>query len=144
MAIYETVTYFIRMLEARHFTFLAAHSLLTFSFQQKRNKHSPRHLKYLDYISQFTTDIRHISGQDNIVADALSRVEAIAAPVTRDALTAADDDGVELRALLENTTALKLEKILIPGTSVELYSDTSAGNPRPYVPSRLGLQVFGS
>jgi hypothetical protein len=26
----------------------------------------------LDFIAQFTTDIRHISGEDNVVADALS------------------------------------------------------------------------
>ncbi len=29
-----------------------------------------------DYISQFTTDLRHIRGVDNSVADALSRIEA--------------------------------------------------------------------
>jgi hypothetical protein len=37
---------------------------------------------------QFTTDICHISGQD-IFADALSRIKAITAPVTHDALAAA-------------------------------------------------------
>ena len=42
-----------------------------------------------------------------------------------------------------STTALQLERILIPGTSVELYSDTSSGKPRPYVPS-LRLQIFNS
>jgi cleavage and polyadenylation specificity factor subunit 1 len=63
------------MLEARHFTILTDHKPLTFAFHQKRNKCSPRQFNHLDFISQFTTDIRHISSQDNIVADALSRVE---------------------------------------------------------------------
>jgi hypothetical protein len=31
-------------------------------------------------MAQFTTDIRHISGQDNVVADALFRVESVTAP----------------------------------------------------------------
>lgn len=65
-------------------------------------------------------------------------------PVPHDAFTAAQNDGAKLRILLENSTALQLEKLLIPGTSVEMYSDTSALKPRPYVPSPLGLQVFGS
>jgi hypothetical protein len=39
-------------------------------------------------VLQFTTDIRHISGQDNVVADALSRVESATAPPSYDELAA--------------------------------------------------------
>jgi hypothetical protein len=60
------------MLEARHFTILMDHKPLTFAFHQKRDKCSPRQNNYLDFISQFTTDIRHISGLDNIVAGTFS------------------------------------------------------------------------
>ena len=77
------------MLEARHFIVLTDNKPLIFAFHQKRDKYSPRKFNHLDFISQFTTDIRHISGQDNIVAEALSRVEAISAPVTHDTLAAA-------------------------------------------------------
>jgi cleavage and polyadenylation specificity factor subunit 1 len=41
-----------------------------------------------------------------------------------------------------STTLLQLEKILIPGTSVELYCDTSSGKPRPYIPSPLRRQML--
>lgn len=34
-----------------------------------------RQLRHIKFISQFTTDIRHISGDSNVVADALSRPE---------------------------------------------------------------------
>jgi cleavage and polyadenylation specificity factor subunit 1 len=144
LAIYEAVRYFRHMLEARHFTILTDHKPLTFAFHQKRDKCSPRQFNHLDFISQFTTDIRHISGQENIVADTLSRVEVITAPVSHDALAAAQVDDEELRTLLVSTTALQLTKILIPGTSVELYCDTSSGKPRPYVPSPLRRQIFNS
>jgi len=144
LAIYEAVRYFRHMLEARHFTILTDHKPLTFAFHQKRDKCSPRQFNHLDFISQFTTDIRHISGQENIVADTLSRVEAITVPVTHDALAAAQADDEELRALLVSTTALQLEKILIPGTSVELYCDTSSGKQRPYIPAPLRRQIFNS
>ena len=65
-------------------------------------------------------------------------------PVTHDALAAAQADDEELRALLVSTTALQLEKILIPGTSVELYCDTSSGKQRLYIPAPLRRQIFNS
>ena len=42
-----------------------------------------------------------------------------------------------------STTALDFEKILMSGTSVELYCDTS-GKPRPYIPPPLRRQIFNS
>ena len=41
-----------------------------------------------------------------------------------------------------SSTTLQLNKILIPGTAVELYCDTYCGTPRPYVPSLLRHQVY--
>jgi cleavage and polyadenylation specificity factor subunit 1 len=144
LEIYEAVRYFRHMLEARHFTILTDHKPLTFAFYQTRDKCSPRQFNHLDFISQFTTDIRYISGQDNIVADALSRVEAIATSVTHDALVAAQAEDDELQTLLVSDTALQLEKTLVIGTSVELYCDTFAGKPRPYIPFPLRRQIFNS
>ena len=143
LAIYEAVRYFRHMLEARHFTILTDNKPLTFAFNQKRDKCSPQHFNHLDFVSQFTADIRHISGQDNVVADALSRVEVITVPVTHGALAAAQEYD-ELQTLLVSTTALQLEIILISGTSVELYCDTSSGKPCPYFPSPLRRQIFKS
>ena len=114
--IYEAVKYFRHMLEARDFTVLMDHKPVTFALHQKRDKCSPRQFNHLDFISLFTTDIRHISGQENIVTDALSRVEAITAPVTHDVLAAAQKDDEELRALVASNTALQLTKIPIPDT----------------------------
>jgi hypothetical protein len=131
------------MLEARHFTIFTDHKPLVFAFQQKRDYCSPRQFNQLDFISQFTTDIRHIPGQD-VVMDALSRVEVITAPITPDALASAQDKDDELQTLLGSDTALQLTKLLIPGTSVELFCNTSSTTPRPYVPPPLRRQVFES
>jgi cleavage and polyadenylation specificity factor subunit 1 len=144
LAIYEAVRHFRHMLEARHFTILTDHKPITFAFQQKRDNCSPRQFNHLDYISQFTTDIRHISGRDNIVADTLSRVESVASLATPEALAAAQDEDKELTTLLSGTTALQLQRIHIPGTAVTLYCDTAGVKPRPYVPSPLRRQVFDS
>jgi hypothetical protein len=137
------VKHFRHMLEARHFIF-TDHNPITYAFQQKRDKCSPRQFNHLDFIAQFTTDIRHISGQDNVVAGALSRVESVTAPPSHDALAASQDGDNELRTLLVSSTALRLERQQIPGTKVSIYCDTSAGKPRSYVPASLRLQVFQS
>ena len=132
------------MLQVRHFTILTDHKPLTSAFHQKGDKCSPRHFNHLDLISQFTADILHISGQDNIVADTLSRVEVITAPITHDAFVAALDDDEELRTPVLRNVSEQLEKLFIPNTSVEPFCDTSAGKPRPVVPSLLRRQVFNS
>jgi cleavage and polyadenylation specificity factor subunit 1 len=109
LAVYEAVKHFRHMLEARHFTILTDHKLLTFAFQQKRDKCSPRHFNYLDFIAEFTADIRHVSGQDNVVADAVSRVESVTAPPSYEALAAAQNSDEELRTLLAANNTLRLE-----------------------------------
>ncbi|GFU70058.1 transposon Tf2-11 polyprotein [Trichonephila clavipes] len=48
---------------------------LTYAFKQKPDKCTPCQLRHLDYISQFSTDIRYVVGTEKKVADALSRVE---------------------------------------------------------------------
>jgi cleavage and polyadenylation specificity factor subunit 1 len=132
------------MLEARHFIIITDHKPLIFAFKQNRDKCSLHQFNPLDFISQFTTNIRHIPQQDNIVANALSRVEAIAAPITHDTLASAQEVDNELQAILGGATALHLTKIFIPATSIELYVDTSSGTPGPYVPAPLRRQVFES
>uniref|UniRef100_A0A1X7UDQ5 Uncharacterized protein n=1 Tax=Amphimedon queenslandica TaxID=400682 RepID=A0A1X7UDQ5_AMPQE len=41
----------------------------------KSDKRSPCQCRHLDFISQFTTNIRHVHGPLNPVADALSHIE---------------------------------------------------------------------
>ena len=73
----EAVKHFRHMLEAQHFMIFTDHKPLTYASSQRCNKCTPWQFNHLGYISQFTTDIRHISGQDNVGADAMSRVETI-------------------------------------------------------------------
>jgi hypothetical protein len=144
LAINAAVKHFRHMLEARHFIIFTDHKPIAYTFQQKRDKCSPRQFNHLRFVSQFTTDIRHIYGQDNVVADTVSRVESVTTPPSHNELAASQDNDNELRTLLGSTTALRLKEQLIPGTTVSIYCDTSTGNPRPYVPAPLRLKVFQS
>ena len=42
--------------------------------RSKLDKYSPYETRHLDFISQFTNDIRHITGEQNVAANALSRL----------------------------------------------------------------------
>ncbi|XP_046398162.1 uncharacterized protein LOC124164968 [Ischnura elegans] len=86
LAVYEAVKYFRHMLEGREFTIITDHNPIVFAFQQKPEKCSPRQFRYLNYVAQFSTEIRHIAGRDTVVADALSRVEALSSGIDFDAL----------------------------------------------------------
>ncbi|GBO27168.1 hypothetical protein AVEN_141211-1 [Araneus ventricosus] len=63
------------MLEGREFSIYTDQRPLTDAFKQKADKCSSRQLRHLDFISQFSTDIRYFKGTENIVVDALSYIE---------------------------------------------------------------------
>lgn len=144
-AVYSSIKYFKHMLEGRDFVIFTDHKPLTYAFRQKPDKCTPRQFRYLDLIGQFSTDIRFISGQDNVVADALSRVESVHRVIDFKNLSISQDNDDELQALLcDKNTSLKLQKIPIPGCAFELYCDTSQSMPRPFVTSPFRRQVFDS
>nr|VZI14960.1 unnamed protein product [Spirometra erinaceieuropaei] len=73
LAIYLAVKHFRHFLEGRDFTLFTDHTPLTFALRSHSDKYNPKEIAHLDYISQFTTDIRHIDGTKDEVADTLSR-----------------------------------------------------------------------
>lgn len=144
LAIYEAVKYFRHMLEARHFIVYTDHKPISFAFHERKNNCSPRQYRHLDFISQFTTDIRHISGKDNVVADALSRIEELEVPVSLETIAQHQASDPELQQLLDNGSSLQLQKLHVPGSQVPLYGDVSTPTTRPYVPKFLRKHVFDS
>lgn len=144
LAIYEAIKYFRHMLEARHFIVYTDHKPITFAFHERRRNCSPRQYRHLDFISQFTTDIRHISGKNNIVADALSRVSELEAPVNLADLASSQVSDEELAEYLADNTSLRLEKLQLPGSCISLYCDTSTPTARPFVTKAFRKQIFRS
>lgn len=142
LAIYQAIKYFRHMLEAREFTIYTDHKPLSFAFHTRKLNCSPRQYRHLDYISQFSTDIQHISGKDNVVADTLSRIEELEAPVDHDSLAKAQDVDSELKNIIEGSTSLRLKKMKIPGSRHELFCDVSTPTPRPFIPKMMRRQVF--
>uniref|UniRef100_A0A1X7UWY9 RNA-directed DNA polymerase n=1 Tax=Amphimedon queenslandica TaxID=400682 RepID=A0A1X7UWY9_AMPQE len=75
--IYLAIRHFRHFVEGRQFHVFTDHKPLTFLPSCQSRRHSPRQIRHLDYILQFTSDICHIRGSDKAVADALSRAYSI-------------------------------------------------------------------
>ena len=71
---YLAVRHFRHFIEGRIFYInYTDHMSLTFAFSREADI-SPRQTRHLSFVAEFTTDVRHIPGETNVVADMLSRV----------------------------------------------------------------------
>ena len=77
----------------------------------------------LEYISQFTMNIQHISGKDGS-----GRVEAVHSAMSFEELNV----DKELKKVLEDEKIIKLTKVQIPGTNLKPYCNRNTSISRPY------------
>ena len=105
---------------------------------------SARQQRQLAFISEFTTDLQHVAGKENLVADCLSRAVAGAVQLGLDygkmATEQVADPGVQEMRTAE--TGLRLEDVPFGETGTTLLCDVSTGQPRPVVPDGWRQQVF--
>jgi len=100
LAVYEAIKYFRHMVEGCDFVIFTDHKPLTYAFQQRRAKFSPQQFRHLEFIGQFYTDFRHVLGQDNVVADALSTAKSVTVHLDYSALASSQDQDAELQDVL--------------------------------------------
>lgn len=92
-----------------------------------------------------TADIQHVAGNQNVAADALSRVATISTPTSMDygELARAQATDAELaQALREVVSASRFGRVRLHSTENEVYSDVSTGKPRPYLPLVFVKKAF--
>jgi hypothetical protein len=120
LGIYMAVRHFQRLIEGREFTIYTDHKPLTFAFTKKPSiNDTPRRVRQLDYISQYSTEIQFVNGRDNVVADSLSRTideVCMPSPIDYAELAKSQENDVEL-AKLYNSRKLRMERVKIGGTS---------------------------
>ena len=145
LAMYTAVQKFRHFIEGRPFVIFTDHKPLTYAMSSN-TEYSPRQRRHLSYISEFTTDIRHISGKENTVADALSRptISTTTFVQTVDEVELANEQLTDpgIRASRTACTSLKLDDIPIPNSTLKLLCDVSGPRPRPLVPLRLRQKIF--
>ena len=147
LAIYSSIKHFRHFVEGRVFSVYTDHKPLMFSLARTSEKHSPCQLRHLDFIAQFTNDIRHIQGSLNSVADALSRIElntvqSSSMPTTDlEALAMAQDN---CDFLLEESPhhSLNLHPFPLPHSTHSITCDVSHGTPHPVVSPSCKRAIF--
>ncbi|XP_053092916.1 LOW QUALITY PROTEIN: uncharacterized protein LOC128318865 [Pangasianodon hypophthalmus] len=73
LGFYLAIRHFRFSLEGRHFTAFVDHKPLTFAMSKVSEPWSAHQQRHLAYISEFTTDLQHVAGKSNVVADCLSQ-----------------------------------------------------------------------
>ncbi|GBN12077.1 Transposon Ty3-I Gag-Pol polyprotein [Araneus ventricosus] len=144
LSIYLSVKHFRYMLEGREVVIYTDHKPLVFAFTRKHDNSTPRQIRYLELISQFTTDIRYIAGRNNVVADTFSRISQIDLLNLNDFSGLADDQfsDPELQSLMGSGTGLELRPMYFASSEKPLYCDVSTGTVRPYVTKSFRRQIF--
>ena len=103
-----------------------------------------RQQRHLVFISEFTTDIKHLSGKSNVVADCLSRtsINNVVLGVDYAAMANAQAEDPDVEAFPTAITGLQIMPFQIHDNSQPLLCYISTGQPRPIVPSCFKRQVF--
>ncbi|KAG5310246.1 POL4 protein, partial [Pseudoatta argentina] len=101
--------------QATPLAFPDSKAALVYAFKRKSDQMSPRQTRQLLFISEFITDVRHVSGAENIAADALSRVDTIVMPTSFDMqeIAEAQASNDELQLKQSTSTSLKLKKFIL-------------------------------
>jgi hypothetical protein len=74
--VYAGIRHFRHMLEGRRFTVFMDHKPLTHAVARMSDPWTARQCWHLAYIAEYTSDIQHVAGAANVVADTLSRPQA--------------------------------------------------------------------
>ncbi|BHF62342.1 hypothetical protein SprV_0200532400 [Sparganum proliferum] len=146
LAAYLAVRHFRHLLEGQEFTIFTDHKPLTFALRSHTDKLNSREIRQLDYISQFTSDIRHIDGSRNEVADALSR-PSIAHLQLSPGIDLAEMAAEQRRVgspCDEDVSGLQLQDLPLTTGNGTILCDVSTPSHRPFVPPSLRRKVFSS
>ena len=155
LAVYLAVRHFRFLLEGRCFTIFTDHRPLVAAIKRVSPPWSARQQRHLAFVSEFSTDLQHLPGQANVVADSLSRPPQLSAPappavaalaraaeaVPLEEIAAGQLECEEIKQL-KLSSSLKIVSRMCGGRW--LWGEVSTGSFRPLVPASLRQRVFNS
>ena len=154
LAAYLSIKHFRPYIEGTQFHILTDNMALMKAIHKRGTRDLPREERQLEYVAIFTTDIRHIKGSENVVADALTRQQdnehakdeppdddvdalglfAIFSNALLDRMPSALDADIELRDILNG----KYKSVKLQKTGSQYYDDSG----RLYIPQSMRKDVF--
>ena len=75
-ACFAGIRHFWFILEGRCFTIFTDHKPLTYALSRSTDAWTAKQCRHLSYVAEFTSDIQHVPGLQNLVADAFSRLSS--------------------------------------------------------------------
>ncbi|KFD70903.1 LOW QUALITY PROTEIN: hypothetical protein M514_17025 [Trichuris suis] len=140
LAVYAAVKYFRPSIEGCELIVYTDHKPLVGASDNGSQGLTDREIRQLDFVTSFQIQIRHISGKDNVVADALSRkIHAITdcmPTLSAREIAQAQSDDPELE-WVKNHTSLRLVAEPVQDCAYPIWKDVSLAEPRIYIPATL-------
>lgn len=132
LAVCETIKKFRHFVDGRPFYVATDHRPLVSAITKVTDPVSGRQQRQLSYIAEFTSDIRYLKGEDNVVADMLSRATVGAVVMGLDLAEVAraqagDQDTARLRA----SSTIETEAAVLPDG--QLLWQVVRGSDRPVI-----------
>ena len=147
LACVAAIRHFRCLVEGRAFTLYTDHKPLTYLLAKQADAWSARQQRHLAYVAEYTADIQHVPGVENVVADALSRPPAVAAvvpPASTGLLNWAQL--ATGQATCGDLAAIRARRphhlVAVQVEGYPVWCDVSAGLWRPVVPVDFRRQVF--
>ena len=140
LGIYSAIKHFRNFVEGHPFIIYTDHKPLCTMLSSQKER-SPRQTRYLSFISEFSSDIRHVKGTDNVVAGALSRIDVISSQIETEELAREQKKSPEVASYVGNQHS-NLEVTRIQCGPHELEVDVSTGRSRPIVPLSMRKRVL--
>nr|VZI15674.1 unnamed protein product [Spirometra erinaceieuropaei] len=139
LAVVLPLRHFQHLLEGQEFAISTDHKPLAFARHSHSEKPNLWEICHLDYISQFTSNIRHIDGSRNEVADALSRPSISHVQLSSGinlSEMAAEQHRVD-SPCEENVSELQIPELLLTTGNGTIVYDGSTPSHRPFVSPSL-------
>lgn len=147
LVIFLAIKHFRNFIKGQDFCVFTDHKPLTTALWTKTER-SPRQERQLDFISQFTSDIRYVKGSLNVVADSLSRpntdsIELLSYGLEELAKEQRNDEELtSFQQKIPKNSSVKLEPSPIPTSDLIPWCETSTYFKRPFVPRSKRQDLF--
>jgi cleavage and polyadenylation specificity factor subunit 1 len=144
LAAYLAVRHFSVLIEGRYCILFTDHQPLALAWCKQSDSWSSRQQRHLSAIAEFVSDVRHLKGSSNVVADCLSRapIDAITLGIDYQEFAREQARCTDTQAYRTAITGLRVQDCSIEHNGPVLLCDVSQGTPRPIVPPTFRRKVF--